>query len=118
MTINLNNPFLPATLRNQFCAFDTSAPVRDPNGAIISIYTPRFTQAQCDAAATATGPSDPNYRTVTAALNRRTTEAGPRLSNFTSVTFDYRMGLRGPLTSTIDWDISGAYGENRRHPGG
>ncbi len=24
MTINLNNPYLPSTLRNQFCAFNTS----------------------------------------------------------------------------------------------
>ncbi len=28
------------------------------------IYTPRFTPAQCAAAATATGRSDPNYREV------------------------------------------------------
>ncbi|HET9397442.1 MAG TPA: TonB-dependent receptor plug domain-containing protein, partial [Sphingomicrobium sp.] len=135
--INLNNPFLPATLRNQFCAFDVN-----PSSAV---YTPRFTQAECDAAALATGPGDPNYRVTgtgsfvpfdvdgdgviavdpftgaqtegynsnpAVAFNRRTTEAGPRLSNFTSLTFDYRAGLRGPLTSTIDWDISGAYGEN------
>ncbi|HET9397511.1 MAG TPA: TonB-dependent receptor, partial [Sphingomicrobium sp.] len=135
--INLNNPFLPATLRNQFCAFDVN-----PSAAV---YTPRFTQAECDAAALATGPGDPNYRAtgtgsfvpfdvngdgvigthpITGAITegynsnpavafaRRTTEAGPRLSNFTTNVFDYRMGLRGPLTSTIDWDISGAYGES------
>ena len=41
VTINLNNPFLPATLRNQFCAFDVN-----PS----PVYTPRFTQAECDAA--------------------------------------------------------------------
>ncbi|MFL6854000.1 MAG: TonB-dependent receptor domain-containing protein [Sphingomicrobium sp.] len=106
VTINLNNPFLPATLRNQFCAFDV-----DTDEAI---YTPRFTPAECAAAATATGPTDPNYRTVTATLNRRTTEVGPRLTDFTTTYFDTRIGLRGPLTSTIDWDVSGAYGESDR----
>ncbi|MFL6748344.1 MAG: TonB-dependent receptor domain-containing protein, partial [Sphingomicrobium sp.] len=61
-----------------------------------------------------TGPTDPNYRTVTATLNRRTTEVGPRLTDFTTTYFDTRVGLRGPLTSTIDWDVSGAYGESDR----
>jgi len=136
--VNLNNPFLPATLRNQFCAFDVN-----PSA---TVYTPRFTQAECDLAATATGPGDPNYRVaggtsvfvpfdingngviathpITGAitegyqtnpgitLNRRTTEVGPRLSDFQTVTFDSRIGLRGPLTSTVDWDVSGAYGQS------
>jgi outer membrane receptor protein involved in Fe transport len=106
VTINLNNPFLPATLRNQFCAFDVNTDD--------AIYTPRFNPAECAAAATATGPTDPNYRTVTATLNRRTTEVGPRLTDFTTTYFDTRVGLRGPLTSTIDWDVSGAYGESDR----
>ncbi|MFL6738716.1 MAG: TonB-dependent receptor, partial [Sphingomicrobium sp.] len=53
--INLNNPFLPAGLRNQFCAFDV-----EPGAG----YTPRFTQAECDAAALATGPGDAAYRVV------------------------------------------------------
>jgi outer membrane receptor protein involved in Fe transport len=26
--------------------------------------------------------------------------------------FDTRVGMRGPLTSTVDWDISGSYGES------
>jgi outer membrane receptor protein involved in Fe transport len=137
VAINLNNPFLPAGLRNQFCAFDVN-----PSA---TVYTPRFTPAECAAAATATGPGDPNYRVVGAggvfvpfdingngvigtnpitgaitegyntnpnlAFNRRATELGPRISDFTSTVFDYRMGLRGPLTSTIDWDVAASYGE-------
>ncbi|HET9397217.1 MAG TPA: TonB-dependent receptor [Sphingomicrobium sp.] len=129
--INLNNPFLPATLRNQFCAFDVN-----PSA---TAYTPRFTQAECDAAALATGPDDPAYRVVGAgsvfvpfdidgqdgiepgegynsnpdiAFNRRSTEVGPRISDFNTTVFDARLGLRGPLTSTIDWDVSGSYGES------
>jgi outer membrane receptor protein involved in Fe transport len=104
VTINLNNPFLPATLRNQFCALNTST----TNG----VYTPLYTPAQCAAAATATGPTDPNYRTVTTALSRRTTEVGPRISDYQTTFFDYRVGARGGITDTIDWNIEGAYGES------
>ena len=104
VTINLNNPFLPATLRNQFCAFNTSTTA--------GVYTPRFTPAECTAAATATGPTDPNYRTVTTALSRRAVENGPRISNFQTTIFDYRLGFRGGITDTINWDVSGAYGES------
>ena len=110
VTINLNNPFLPAALRNQFCALNVAAP--PPAGQTQTVYTPRFTQAECDAAAVATGPSDPNYRTVTTALSRRTPEVGARNSNYQTTVFDYRGGVRGALTSTVDWDISGAYGES------
>jgi outer membrane receptor protein involved in Fe transport len=129
--INLNNPFLPALTRNQFCAFDVN-PSAD-------FYTPRFDQATCDAAALATGPGDPNYRAVGVgsvfvpfdvdgedgiepgegynsnpdiAFNRRSTEVGPRVSEFVTTVFDARLGLRGPLTSTVDWDVSGSYGES------
>jgi iron complex outermembrane recepter protein len=103
VTINLNNPYLPATLRNQFCAFNTGT---------AGTYTPRFTPAQCAAAATATGRTDPNYREVTVTLNRRTTEVGPRISNYQTTIFDYRIGARGGITDSIDWDLSGAYGES------
>ncbi|HET9398494.1 MAG TPA: TonB-dependent receptor plug domain-containing protein, partial [Sphingomicrobium sp.] len=138
VNVNLNNPFLPALLRSQFCAFDVN-----PSA---TVYTPRFTPAECAAAATATGPSDPNYRVIgtggfvpfdvdgdgiidgdgdgvadllegynpnpAAAFNRRTTELGPRISDFNSTVFDTRVGLRGALTSTIDWDVSASYGES------
>ena len=128
--INLNNPFLPAALRNQFCAFDVNP--------VAAIYTPRFSLAECAAAATASGPSDPNYRVTgvgvfvpfdvdgngtigtgegfnnnpAITLNRRTPEVGPRISNFQTTVFDYRIGARGAITDTIDWDITGAYGES------
>ena len=104
VTINLNNPYLPATLRNQFCAFNTST--------VAGTYTPRFSTAECAAAATATGRTDPNYREVTVTLSRRTPEVGPRISNYQTTIFDYRIGARGGITDSIDWDISGAYGES------
>lgn len=107
VTINLNNPFLPAGLRNQLCAFNTSS-------LASGLYTPRFDQATCDAAALATGPTDPRYRTVTSVVGRRTTEVGPRISDFTTQYFDYRAGLKGKITSTVDWLVEGSYGESDR----
>ncbi len=117
VTINLNNPFLPAALRNQFCALNTAPVVNGVNAAGVATsgqtaYTPLYSQAICDAAATATGPSDPNYRTVTTALSRRTPEVGPRISDYQTTFFDYRVGARGGITDTIDWNIEGAYGES------
>jgi outer membrane receptor protein involved in Fe transport len=117
VTINLNNPFLPATLRNQFCAFNVADVVSgvDANGEEVAgqaTYTPRFSQDECNAAASASGRSDPNYREVTVNMGRRAVETGPRISEYTSTVFDYRAGARGALTSTVDWDVSGSYGES------
>ncbi|MGQ0278153.1 TonB-dependent receptor domain-containing protein [Sphingopyxis sp. P1IMeth2] len=117
VAINLNNPNLPAALRDQFCAFNVAPVVNgvDANGDPISgqaEYTARFTPAECAAAATATGRSDPNYREVTVTLNRRTPEVGPRISNYQTTFFDYRVGARGGITDTLDWSLEGAYGES------
>ena len=108
VNVPLSNPYLSAAQRNAFCAFDTNPGVG---------YTARFTQAQCDAAATAQptladGTANPNYRTVSTVLSRRATELGPRVSDFTTTFFDYKIGARGGITDSIDWDVSGAYGES------
>jgi iron complex outermembrane recepter protein len=130
VNINLNNPFLPAALRDQFCAFDVN-PRPD-------IYTPRFDAATCAAAAIAPGRSSPNYREIGAGgfvafdvnndgvvapgegynpnpqvtLSRRTTEVGPRISNYQTTIFDYMIGARGGITDSISWDVRGNYGES------
>ena len=103
VTINLNNPLLPVALRNQFCAFNTL-------GA--GAYQARFSPAECAAAATATGPTDVNYRTVTVNLGRRAVEVGPRISDYSTQIFDYRIGARGAITSSVNWDVNGSYGES------
>jgi len=112
VTVPLSNPYLPTALRNQFCAFNTST--------VAGTYTPRFDAATCAAAALATSPTDPNFRTVSFNLSRRTVESGPRTSEFATTIFDYRVGLRGGITDTINWDVNGAYGEseNRSTVGG
>ena len=108
VVIPLSNPYLPAALRNQFCAFNVAPVVNGvPTG-----YTPRFTSAECAAAATAVNPASPAFRTVTANVSRRTTEAGSRVDNFTSTIFDYRAGIRVGLTDDVSLDLSGSYGES------
>ncbi|PZN95551.1 MAG: TonB-dependent receptor [Alphaproteobacteria bacterium] len=103
VTIPLSNPFLPAGLRSQLCARNTGA---------AGTYVPLFTPGECAAAATAVDPTDPNYRTVETGLARRTTELGPRQSDFRTTIFDFRAGLRGKVTDSINWDLSGSYGES------
>jgi iron complex outermembrane recepter protein len=102
--IPLSNPFLTAGIRNQFCAANDS----NPNLAGTQTLTP----AECAAAAVATSPTDPNYREITTALFRRAEEVGPRISEYTTTVFDYRLGARGGITDTIDWDVFGSYGES------
>ena len=126
VTVNLNNPYLPATLRNQLCARNTAASTSGvyAPGTVVGgnnvggtattgqlAYTPLITPAACAAAATATGPTDPNYRTATFNLSRRFVEAGPRISEFSSTMFDYRVGARGAISDKINWDLQGSYGE-------
>lgn len=110
VTVPLSNPFLPTALRNQFCALNV-APV-DPVTNTQLTYVPRYTPAECTAAAAATSTTDPNYRTVTFNLSRRLVEGGPRISDFSTTIFDYQVGARGNITDTMKWDISGSYGES------
>ena len=102
--IPVSNPYLPAAARAQFCAsndFDFNTP---------GVQT--LTPAQCAAAALATSPADPNFRAFTTTIGRRTTEIGPRLSEYVTTFFDYKAGLKLNLTESMALDISGAYGES------
>ncbi len=95
VAIPLNNPFLNASLRNSFCV---------ANG---------ISAADCLTASNpALTPTSAGYRTVTSSLFRRATEVGPRISRYDTTFFDYRLGFRGALTSSIDWDLFGSYGES------
>jgi iron complex outermembrane receptor protein len=104
LTIPVSNPYLPAAARAQFCANNDF----DPNTAGIQTLT----AAQCAAAATATSPSDPNFRTFTTTAGRRFTEVGPRISDYVTTMFDYRAGIKLGITNSISLDLSGAYGES------
>ncbi|WP_417464404.1 TonB-dependent receptor plug domain-containing protein [Kordiimonas sp.] len=106
VTVALNHSLMSDAQRNAFCAFDT-----DPT---VGVYSPLYTQAQCDAAATATGPADPNYLEVDTQLRRRNVEGGPRISDFTADYFDFQLGLRGDFNETLSWDVMASHGESKQ----
>lgn len=93
-TIPYSNPYLPAAARGQFCA---------ANGLSV---------AQCTAAAAATSPTDPNYRTFNTTGVRRFSEGGPRGTEITTTYFQYKGGVRGAITDHLDYDVYGTYGES------
>ncbi|MCJ9428471.1 TonB-dependent receptor domain-containing protein [Kordiimonas marina] len=104
--VSLSNPYLSTAQRNAFCAFDT-----DPTAGS---YVPLYTQAECDAAATATSASDPNFRSVTTQLRRRDVEGGPRVSDFGATYFDVEVGLRGDIDESMHWDVMASYGASEQ----
>ena len=101
--INLNNPTIPQAIAQRFA---------DGLG---------LTPAQFAAARnTQFGPTLPNgmanpdYVEFSTQVRRRTVEAGTRDSTFTTTYFDYLLGLRGDITDSIQWEVSGSYGESDR----
>lgn len=92
----LSNPFLTTTMRNQLCS-----------GYGIS-------QADCDIAATVSTPGAVGYQERPIQIGRRFTEAGPRRTNYTTNTFQFTAGLRGPLAGGLEWDAFWSYGESER----
>lgn len=92
--VPISNPFLPVNARNQLCADQG------------------ITVAACNAAALATNPNDPNYKTLDVETLRRTPDVGPRISSYTTQIFDYRVGVRGDIISNIHYDVAGSYGES------
>ncbi len=103
LTLPISNPFLPNLVRQQICAANIGGS---------AAYIPRFTVAECNAAAVAISPTDPNFRQVTTSIPRRFVEAGTRNTSYTTTIFNYKLGFRGDLTDNIRYDVSGAYGES------
>lgn len=93
-TIPFSNPFIPVGVRNTICTAQ------------------KLTAAQCEAAANATGPNDPNYRTFKSQVRRRFIEAGPRFSDFTTTLFQLKAGVRGDITESIGYDIFATHGRS------
>ena len=104
LTTPLSNPYLTDGIRNQICGFDTD---KDTAGV-----QRLFSQAECDAAALATDPESADYRTVDIGYGRRFVEFGPRLSEYRTRLFQVKAGARGGITTNLDWEIFGAYGES------
>jgi iron complex outermembrane receptor protein len=102
VSVPLSNPFLSTAQRNFLCSSI------DLNPAVAGIQG--LTQAQCDAAAVATNPSDPNYKLETFKLRRRMPEVGPRISDYNTQMFDFRVGVRGDITDKIGFDVFASRG--------
>lgn len=102
--IPVSNPYLPAAAAQSLCLSNGDA---DPGTAIL-----RPTAAQCTAARLITNPALPGFITINTNLARRTTEVGPRVSDFQTTIFDYHAGIRGDITSAISYDVGGSYGES------
>ncbi|PXW78603.1 TonB-dependent receptor-like protein [Blastomonas natatoria] len=86
LTVGLNNPFLTPSIRSTLCI---------EGGIAAAACTPTST-------ATVTIPG----------VYRRTVEVGPRISEYVTQVFDYRLGVKVGVTDTIKLDVSGSYGES------
>ncbi|WP_324261255.1 TonB-dependent receptor [Altererythrobacter sp. H2] len=94
--VPLSNPFIPNAILQRLCT-----------GAGLDA-------AGCAAAASADGPNAAGYREVNIQVRRRSVEAGPRTSDFTTTLFNITGGLRGSLTDNVNWEVSGTYGESEQ----
>ena len=101
--INLNNPFIPEAL------------------AVLYGANEGLTGAAYDAARnTQFGPTlpdgtvNPDYVVTRSSIRRRTPEAGSRTSDYDTTLFHLVGGLRGAITDTINWEVSGSYGESEQ----
>ena len=98
--IPISNPFLTNAQAATLCSrIDT-----DP--ATTGIQAP----TNCAAARLATDPDSADFRTIELGLRRRTTELGPRLSDYQTRTWDFRAGIRGDITDSIGFDVFGSRG--------
>lgn len=126
LNVPLSNPFLNAGIRNQICGADTmlfspavlddpATPEDESRPAVSApgLVEPLLSQAECDAAALATDPNDPNFRVVGLDLGRRFVEFGTRNNERQTTLWQVKTGARGGITETLDWEVFGAYGESR-----
>lgn len=94
----LNNPYLPAGIRNQLCTARS------------------ISAANCSAAAAVQGgPGTPGYLEVPVIAQRRFTEYGPRGNVFESQMFQVQGGFRGEITTGLKYDVSAQYGETTQN---
>ena len=86
LSVNINNPFISAGQRATICAANPTLDCSASSTAVFAIP----------------------------AVYRRTVEVGSRISKFVTTIFDYKVGIRGGITDTIRFDLSGAYGQSNQ----
>ena len=101
--LNLNNPFIPDNVAQLF-------------GDNLGLTAAEFTAARNSqfGATLADGSANPDYVEFATQVRRRSVEAGPRTSDFTTTLFNLSGGIRGALTDSINWEVSGTYGESEQ----
>lgn len=97
----LNNPYLPVGIRNQLCAASSISTAQ------CAVYAATPGDLRVGGVA-GTGGEIP----VTA--SRRFTELGARGNPVVSNMFQVQGGVRGNITSSLHFDVSGQYGETRQ----
>ena len=102
-TLNLNNPFIPEAIAQQF-GDNLGLTAAEYLAARNSPFGPTLPD----------GSANPNYVEFQSSVRRRSVEAGPRTSDYTTTIFNLVGGVRGALTDTINWEVSGTYGESER----
>ncbi|GAO40664.1 putative TonB-dependent receptor [Sphingomonas changbaiensis NBRC 104936] len=127
--IPISNTLLPTPAALTLCQRNIDLDPRDPDvdadGNVISLNVLRPTLAQCQAARTSFNQNNPltfdpttgtfnngTYLQAPTQVSRRATENGPRISDFRTQIFDYRLGVRGGITDSINYDVFGSYGES------
>ncbi len=96
-TIPFSNPFIPNAILQRICA------------------SQGLNQAQCQAAANATGPGDPNFRTFRGQVRRRFVEGGVRSTQFVTTSFSQRVGVRAEITDSLELELFGSYGQGEQN---
>jgi outer membrane receptor protein involved in Fe transport len=87
LTVPGNNPYLPAAVRDELCT---------RNGIALG--------AACTSAPALDMP----------AVYRRLVELGPRIGHYENNNYDIRAGVRGDVTSTINFDLNASYGRSEQ----
>jgi len=91
----LNNPYLTDGIRSQLCT------------------VANIDAATCTAASQIVGgPGTPGYKEIPVGSQRRITEMGPRGNAIEFRTFQVQGGFRGSITDSLQYDLSGQYGES------
>lgn len=115
--LNLNNPFLPDAIADRYCDALGLSDAACTAGRNTPFGTTRPNPAFDPDDPDSTEPEfipNADYVQFGTGIRRRTVEIGTRNSDFTTTIFNLVAGLRGDLTDTIGWEISGTYGESER----
>ncbi len=101
--INLNNPFINDGVAQGLCG----ALALSDAACTAAINTPF-------GATLADGSDNPDFVIANGLIPRRSVEAGTRNSSFQTTVFNIAVGARGGITDSINWEVSGTYGESDR----